>query len=156
MKKILCLSMCIISFGLSQPPGGPPADHKKARMIKKWKLVEYLDVSEEQSEKFFVKFNTFNKEMKALRKKNKKMREEIHDMLDENKVSKKKVDGLLDEYFDNESEILELRHKHHKEIGDVLTDEQTLKYMIFDHTFKKRIKDQLLEYRGHKGSGPSN
>ena len=56
-------------------------------------------------------------------------------------------------YFNNKSEILELRHTHHKEIGDVLTDEQTIKYVIFDYKFKKKMKDQLLDKRSHRGPG---
>ena len=66
--------------------------------------------------------------MRTIHKKNKKLREDIHDMLEDNKVNEKKVNGLIDEYFNNESGILELRHTHHKEIGSVLTDEQTIKY----------------------------
>ena len=46
MKKILCLGLLILVFGYGQPPGGGIGDHKKARMIKKWKLIEYLDLNE--------------------------------------------------------------------------------------------------------------
>jgi Spy/CpxP family protein refolding chaperone len=149
MKKIICISLFTV-FAFSQPPGGPPEDHKKARMMKKWKLIEYLDLNEEQSEKFFIQLNAFQKEIKTVHKKNKKLREDIHDMLEVNRVKDKKVDELIDEYFNNESEILELRHTHHKKIGDVLTSEQTVKYLIFDHMFKKRMKDQLLDKRSHR------
>jgi hypothetical protein len=69
MKKILCLGLLILVFGYGQPPGGGIGDHKKARMIKKWKLIEYLDLNEKQSEKFFVRMNAFQKEMKAIHKK---------------------------------------------------------------------------------------
>ena len=88
--------------------------------------------------------------MRTIHKKNKKLREDIHDMLEVNRVKDKKVDELIDEYFNNESEILELRHTHHKKIGDVLTSEQTVKYLIFDHMFKKRMKDKLLDKQSHR------
>ena len=68
MKKIVCISLfTVITF--SQPPGGLPEDHEKARMMKKWKLIEYLDLNEEQSEKFFIHLNAFQKEMKIIHKK---------------------------------------------------------------------------------------
>ena len=41
--------------------------------------------------------------------------------------------------FDIQSEILELRRNHHIEIGKILTLEQTVKYVVFDHAFKKRL-----------------
>ena len=149
MKKIICISLfTVIAF--SQPPGGPPENHEKVRMMKKWKLIEYLDLKEEQSEEFFIQLNAFQKEMKTIHKKNKKLREDIHEMLEEDKLNDNKVDGLIDDFFNNESEIQELRRKHHKGIDEVLTAEQTIKYLIFDHKFKKRIKDQLLEGRDHR------
>ena len=152
MKKIICISLFTV-FAFSQPSSGPPEDHKKVRMMKKWKLIEYLDINEEQSEEFFIQLNAFQKEMKTIHKKNKKLQEDIHDMLEDNKVNEKKVDELIDEYFNNESGILELRYTHHKEIGSVLTAEQTIKYVIFDHKFKKKMKDQLLDKRSHRGPG---
>ena len=137
MKKIICISLfTVIAF--SQPPGGPPENHEKARMMKKWKLIEYLDLKEEQSEEFFIQLNAFQKEMKTIHKKNKKLREDIHEMLEEDKLNDNKVDGLIDDFFNNESEIQELRRKHHKEIDVVLTAEQTIKYLIFDHNFKRK------------------
>ena len=153
MKMIITLSL-FIAFTFSQPPGVSDRDHENARMMKKWKLIEYLDLNEEQSEKFFVMVNAFQKEMKTIHKKKKKLREDIHEMLEENKLNDNKVDGLIEDFFNNESEILELRHTHHKEIGDVLTDEQTIKYVIFDHKFKKKMKGQLLDKRSHRGPGP--
>ena len=65
-----------------------------------------------------------------------------------------KVDELIDEYFNKESGILQLSYKHHKEIRSVLKAEQTIKYVIFDHKFKKKNKDQLLDKRSHRGPGP--
>ena len=68
MKKIICISLFIV-IASSQPPGGPPEDHEKARMMKKWKLIEYLDLNEEQSEKFFIQLNAFQKVKKIIQKK---------------------------------------------------------------------------------------
>ena len=155
MKKILCLGLLILVFGYGQPPGGGIGDHKKVRMIKKWKLIEYLDLNEKQSEKFFVRVNAFQKEMKAIHKKNKNLREEIHELLEDDKIKENKVNDLIDEYFDIQSEILELRRNHHSEIGDILNPEQTVKYVVFDHAFKKRLTDQLFNQRGQLGVGSS-
>ena len=55
--------------------------------------------------------------------------------------------------INNKLDILELQHTHHKEIRGILTDEQKIKYVIFDHKFKKKMKDQLLDKRSHRGPG---
>ena len=86
----------MLVFGYGQPHGGGIGDHKKVRMIKKWKLIEYLDLNEEQSEKYFVRANPFQKEMKAIQNKNKTLREEIHVLIEDDKLKENKVNHLID------------------------------------------------------------
>ena len=149
VKMIIKLSLFIV-FTFSQPPGVSDRDHENARMMKKWKLIEYLNLNEEQSEKFFVMVNTHQNEMETIHKNNKKLRENIHKMLEEDQLNDNKVDGLIDEFFNNEAEMQKLRRKHHKKIDEVLTAEQTIKYLIVDHKYKKGIKDNLLEGRDNR------
>ena len=64
--KIHCLLILVLGLTLlfSQPErkhGG-----EKARMLMKWKMTEFLDISEDQAEKFFPKFNSFHKEHKNI------------------------------------------------------------------------------------------
>ena len=127
---------------------GAGPDREDAEMIKKWKLIEFLDISEDQSDKFFTRINAFEKEMKSIRKKEKELRESIHELMDEDKLTEKKVSRLMDEYFQFEREKLDLRRKHHEDIGDILSPKQTVKYMVFEHHFKKRIKDHLKDRKG--------
>ena len=126
--------------------GGP--DHKDVDMIKKWKLIEFLDISENQSDKFFTRINSFEKEMKAIRKKEKDLRESIHELMDENKLNQKKVKKLMDDFFDFEKEKLNLRREHHSDMDDILSPKQMVKYMVFEHHFKKRIKEHLKDRKG--------
>ena len=150
MKYYLIL-LSILTLASAQH-GGPPRDKRgnsdDVKMIKKWKLIEFLDISEDQSDKFFTRVNLFEKEMKLIRKKEKELRQLIQELLEEDKLNKKKVSSLIEEYFDLEKEKLVLLQKHHEDIGDILTPEQTTKYLVFDHHFKKRIKDYLNDRKG--------
>ena len=40
------------------------ASKKNMKIMMKWKLTEYLDLGEEQAEKFFPKMNTHEKDIK--------------------------------------------------------------------------------------------
>ena len=91
--------------------------------------------------------------MKSIRKKEKELRESIQGLLEEDKLNEKKVSSLMGEYFDLEKEKLALRQRHHEDIGDILTLKQTTKYLVFDHHFKKRIKDHLND---RKSAGRRN
>ena len=48
--KIMIFSLFMIGLGISMPSH----DGEKARMLLKWKLTEYLDISEEQGDKLLV------------------------------------------------------------------------------------------------------
>ena len=91
--------------------------------------------------------------MKSIRKKEKELRESIQGLLEEDKLNEKKVSSLMGEYFDLEKEKLALRQRHHEDIGDILTLKQTTKYLVFDHHFKKQIKDHLND---RKSAGRRN
>jgi len=123
--------------------GGP--SHEDAEMIKKWKLIEFLDISEDQSEMVFTRINSFEKDMKGIRKKEEELRESIHELLKEEKLNQKKVEKLMDEYFELQEEKLHFRRKHHENMNGILTPEQAAKYLVFDQHFKKRIKEHLKD-----------
>ena len=122
MKYLLTLfSIFTLASAQHRGPsiGGGP-DHKDVEMIKKWKLIEFLDISENQSDKFFTRINSFEEEMKAIRKKEKDLRESIHELMDEDKLNQKKVEKLMDGFFDFEKEKLNLRQEHHADMDNIL------------------------------------
>ena len=49
MKILLIINCCLFSFLFGQNIEELPKDNKKIRMAKKWNLIEYLDLNEEQS-----------------------------------------------------------------------------------------------------------
>ena len=62
------LTLFSISTLISAQYGGGSSDHEDALMIKKWKLIEFLDISEDQSDKFFTRINAFEKDRVFCRK----------------------------------------------------------------------------------------
>ena len=147
MKKLAFTILLICTLTLAQP-GHFGGGHEKARMMKKWKLIEYLDLFEEQSEKFFLRINYLEKELKAFHKNEKKVREGLYEMLEDESINEKKAKELIADYYDLKKEITDLLKVHHYEIGDVLSTEQQVKYALFEHQFKKKMKDKLLDKKG--------
>ncbi|MDP6571208.1 MAG: periplasmic heavy metal sensor [Candidatus Marinimicrobia bacterium] len=151
--KILLITLCMASSVLVAQPHHFGPGHEKARMMKKWKLIEYLDLNEEQSEKFFLRVTTLEKELKAFHKKERAIREDLHDLLDAEEVDGEKARKLIGEYFDLKLEISELLKHHHQGINDILSDEQQIKYALFEHQFKKKMKDEWFDKKGKWGKG---
>ena len=146
--KYYLLLIIILAFTFGEEWRGAlsdTSDRKNAEMIKKWKLIEFLDISEDQSEKFFTRVNAFEKEMSSIRKKEKELRESIEGFLTEDRLNEKKVSYLMGEYFNLEKDKLDVRQKHHNAIDDILTLEQSAKYLFFNHHFKKRVKEHFKD-----------
>ena len=146
--KYYLLFIIILAFTFGEEWRGAlsdTSDRKNAEMIKKWKLIEFLDISEDQSEKFFTRVNAFEKEMSSIRKKEKELRELIEGFLTEDRLNEKEVSSLMGEYFNLEKDKLDVRQKHHNAIDDILTLEQSAKYLFFNHHFKKRVKEHFKD-----------
>ena len=74
-------------------------------------------------------------------------------MLDDESINEKKAKELIADYYDLKKEITDLLKVHHYEIWDVLSTEQQVKYALFEHQFKKKMKDKLLDKKGKWAPG---
>ena len=77
----------------------------------------------------------------------------MYEILDDESINEKKAKELIADYYDLKKEITDLLKVHHYEIGDVLSTEQQVKYALFEHQFKKKMKDKLLDKKGKWAPG---
>ena len=71
---------------------------------KKWKLTEYLDISEEQGDTFFPRFNSFQKEHKSIHNQIGELFDEVDGMINDDKMMNAPVryfDSSTSEIFDD-------------------------------------------------------
>ena len=61
LKNVILILLCCVFLGAQDV-----VPKKNMKIMMKWKLTEYLDLGEEQAEKFFPKMNTHEKEMKKI------------------------------------------------------------------------------------------
>ena len=59
----------------------------------KWKMTEFLDLDEEQAEKFFPKFNSYHKDHKQKDSEIKKIFDEVQLMVKKEEVNQKKIEN---------------------------------------------------------------
>ena len=119
-------------------------DKKKDRIIRKLELIEFLDLSEEQAEKFFVKFNDLNKDNEKLNKKNKELLEQAYDLIETKNINSTKIDLIINEYYDNHFKIIELKKNYHNDVKKYLDDKQILKLMLFKGYSNKKGKGKFF------------
>jgi len=159
MKRLLLgLSlMCLWALQLSAQPG--PEPHRRPyERIERWKkvrMIEFLDLSEEQSARFFARLNEHEKELRALQAE----RTEALDRL-ERLVRNRAPEGEYPEAF---SAVLDIQEKigaqersFFQGLDDLLSVEQRAKFLLFQRQFERQLRDAFREMRrgrleGEKG-----
>ena len=119
------------------------ASKKNMKIMMKWKLTEYLDLGEEQAEKFFPKMNTHEKDIKKINDQIKALRIEMERQI-ESGVSDKNINREnIEKIQELEQKKLSLKSKYLLSLEDVLDAKQVSKLMDFEKKFKRSLKDQL-------------
>ncbi|NQU67622.1 MAG: hypothetical protein HQ510_06735 [Candidatus Marinimicrobia bacterium] len=142
MKYLSIIILLFIStFGWAQPAR---PDGNDAQMLKKWKLVEYLELSEDQSIRFFPRIEKFENTMEDIRKERRRLYEDIENDLDRgNDIELSELNEVLEKYRDLEQKELQLKHEHISNMKDILTPTQIARYSIFEHKFRIQMKENI-------------
>jgi len=116
---------------------------KNMKVMMKWKLTEYLDLNEEQAEKFFPKMNSYEKKRKDINSKIKLLKENIENQVNMNSSNKRKNRASIEELQKLEKSLIDAKSEYFLSIQNVLEPVQITKLLIFDKKFKKVLKEEL-------------
>ena len=136
------------------PPGGHSGDRpmraqmrKRIETLKVWKLTEDINLSPEQSEKFFPAYNQFNDSRKAIGEERRTVFDQLNLLTHENKPDDKKINELLDKLDSFDQKINSLRIKFRQDLKGVLTTQQIGRLYVFEVEFMRHIQDIMKDAR---------
>ena len=163
MKKYKYLVvMAVLLFAaqaMAQPgPGGGPKmrERMKERIktIKIWKLTEEVNLTSEQSEKFFPVYNEFQNNFMEHERKHFEMMRELSELADLSDVADEKILEKMKILEASRDDFEKLHSKFQQDISSILSVRQQAKLMIFEEHFKRRIQETIdgirREGRGRK------
>jgi Spy/CpxP family protein refolding chaperone len=166
MVKVIAALLIIIGLVFTQPmekpncpeyseneqqmmdrPQGPQFTEKEPRKmmetIRVWKLTELLNLSEDQSTRFFPKL----KEMRDIRDEFEQTRMkvigELDNFLKDAKKFESEIKNRLQELETGEVKSQEKIAKLKKEIASILTPEQQAKFMLFQMRFDREMHEMI-------------
>ena len=153
MRHFATLAIIIFLPGLlwAQPgPGSRP--YERIEQWKKVRMIEMLDLNEEQSVRFFARMNDHEKAERALRQERMEILDRLERMVrggaEESDYAKafaqvRDVDTRIDterqEFFDN--------------LKNFLSTEQRAKLMLFERRFDSELRQAMRELRRREGRG---
>jgi Spy/CpxP family protein refolding chaperone len=151
MQKIillLLLSIIIIPLNAQGKKEHRRMD-SKIEQLEKVKLIEALNLTEDQSVRFFARRNEHRKEIKKLEDRSEELIDNLELLLnqsdDKNLNDQKK---LLNELLDIRVQMEVKRKQFILSLNDILTTEQISRLVVFEKKFREEIRKILMKRKG--------
>lgn len=151
MKNLIVISLLLLfSFPvLSQEHRERRMMDSKIEQLEKVKLIESLNLSEEQSVRFFARRNEHRKEIEKLEMRADEIIRDLEKITDEpNDRNIAEQKRLLNEFLDIRVQIENKRKQFILSLNDILSQEQVTKLVVFEKRFKDEIRKILMKRKG--------
>ena len=120
----------------------PPMD--RIEQFKKVKLMEELKLSEEESIKFFSRYNAHQNEMREINKHRKAAADDLSAMLGRG-ATDAEYEKAISQLLDYDIKIYEARKKFLSSLKEVFPQEKIAEYIIFERNFEREVRDILRD-----------
>jgi len=144
MIKISLLVLIVLSFTFSVNAQPPERMGERMQALKKIKLLEILDLKEEESDKFLIKYNALEKNIKEKQDQLKDVSDDLEDALRDNKDDKELAE-LSSKVLKSHKDFQDAVSKRFTEMKEVLTEKQFAKYLVFEKKFLDKVKEILKD-----------
>lgn len=142
--------ICLLFLNNSLFAQPPRMAQERIMQMKKMKLLEILDLNEEQSDKFLVKYTIWEKKLKAQNNKIDKMSDDLFELL-QNNGSKSKIMKLSDEIIKQRNVFSKMQIEKLKDFKSLLSKKNFAKLLVFENRFLKELGRMMMRFRGRKG-----
>ncbi len=118
--------------------------------IRMWKLTEALNLSEEQSMRFFPLFNKWEREKRQLDEERNRLLDQLENILDQERPKEREIKSLLKRLEENQTRRAKGRKDFWLQVSEILTLKQRAEYLIFQRNFERRIREIIKNIREHR------
>ena len=125
-------------------PTGQGRALERVEQFKKIRLMEVLNLDEEHSIKFFVRYNKYQELLRDLRKQQAQALARVQE-LRKSKAADSEYDKMVDELLLLESQINDAKSKYVEELKGVLTSKQLVEYLVFEARFQQNLRELVRD-----------
>jgi Spy/CpxP family protein refolding chaperone len=146
MRHAVTFAMMLMTLVLHAQPG-PPMDgpgRERIERFRRMRLIEILDLKEEQSVRFIARYNEFENNRRDLNK----QRDEILDKIERlvrNNAEEKEIEKVFPEVEAIGRKIGEERLKFFNSLADLLSVQQRAKLLLFERRFETELRDAVRQ-----------
>jgi Spy/CpxP family protein refolding chaperone len=158
MLNSLALAALLLpsAIAVAQPPGpgwGPDRhSFDRIQQLMKMRMVETLDMTEEQSVRFIARFNEHEKHRRELMQLKGDALNKIEKLLKES-GDEKEIEKSLPDALAIDTRMMEEHTKFVNGLSDILTITQRAKLMIFERKFERELRDAIRDTQHRRMKG---
>ena len=155
---ILTAGMLIYSVQtlFAQPRPGPEKREmvrERIETLRVWKMIEFLDLTQEQSDQFLPLLREFQKTQEELDMAKKELFQNLKNELESDEPDEEKIKNMLTQLEKNKEAEEKARKDFLTSSGKTLTTIQEARLVLFDHIFERKMKETLRNLRMKHGPG---
>lgn len=154
MKKYL-VTICLfvlanLAVTLAQGPGEPP-ERRRERMqdLAVWKMLEVLDLSQEQTDRFLPALREMQKQEARLEEERRKLLDDLEQALSQEGDSKR-IASIVQQLRGLGKQGIEAKEGFFRQAEDILTVQQLGKLILFQDRFERRMREMARELNEQK------
>jgi Spy/CpxP family protein refolding chaperone len=151
MKNIffVFLIFLIVTPAIAQEHRDRRMMDNKIEQLEKVKLIEALNLTEDQSIRFFARRNEHRKEIEKLEMRTEEILRDLENLTeDSNDRNVAEQKRLLNEFLDIRIQIENKRKQFILSLSDILSPEQVSKLVVFEKKFRDEIRKILMKRKG--------
>jgi Spy/CpxP family protein refolding chaperone len=118
----------------------------------KIRMVETLDLNEEQSVRFIARFNEHEKGRRELMSLKNAALDRIDKLVSES-ADEREIEKAFPDALAIDVRMMEDRAKFHDSLSDILTIRQRAKLLLFDRKFERELRDAVRETQRRRMKG---
>ncbi len=148
MKKLILLFLPVLML-VAQEPYDKKDPREIIEKVRIYKLTEALDLTEEQTTKFFPHLKEMRKTEQEFQKQRLELIQKLRDLL-KNNAPEQEIVNVLNKFQEIHKKRITAQMKEIEDLRQILTPVQQAKFMIFQEDFEREIRELIREVRkGH-------
>lgn len=132
---------------IAQPPMHA---HKRMETLKKMKLLEMLDLENDEANKFLVKYDSWSDKLKEKRKELDIAEDKLRLAIKEDK-SNDELNKLADNFIAKQEEFHRLMSERIADFRTILSEKNFAILLVFEKEFPKMIQRKMMDFRQRRG-----
>jgi Spy/CpxP family protein refolding chaperone len=150
------LLACATPQAFAQPPGPgwgqDPHSFERIQQLMKMRMVETLDLKEEQSVRFIARFNEWEKRRRELMKMKGEALDRIEKLVKDN-GDEAEMEKAFPDVLAIDQKVAEERAKFVNGLSDILSVTQRAKLMLFERKFERELRDAVRDTQRRRMKG---